>query len=66
LQPPGVITQNNKTGIVSPEFPHVDAKTGIVPGILPLGDEDFERRLEKKLGRVPRRQKPGPKKVETN
>jgi putative transposase len=27
-----------------------------------LGDEDFQRRLEKKLGRVLRRQKPGPKK----
>ncbi|HLA84385.1 MAG TPA: hypothetical protein VJL29_06300 [Thermoguttaceae bacterium] len=30
-----------------------------------LGDGDFERRL-KKLGRVLRRQKPGPKKVETD
>jgi putative transposase len=28
-----------------------------------LGDEEFERRLEKKLGRVLRRQKPGPKKA---
>jgi putative transposase len=28
-----------------------------------LGDEDFQKRLEKKLGRVLRRQKPGPKKV---
>jgi putative transposase len=27
-----------------------------------LGDEDFQKRLEKKLGRVLRRQKPGPKK----
>jgi len=29
----------------------------------PLGDEDFQKRLEKKLGRVLRRQKPGPKKA---
>ena len=29
-----------------------------------MGNEDFQRRLEKKLGRVLRRQKPGPKKVE--
>ena len=29
-----------------------------------LGDDAFHRRLEKKLGRVPRRQKPGPKKAE--
>ena len=28
-----------------------------------LGDEDFQRRVEKKLGRVLRRQKPGPKKA---
>lgn len=28
-----------------------------------LGDDDFQKRLEKKLGRVLRRQKPGPKKV---
>ena len=28
-----------------------------------LGDEDFQKRLEKNLGRVLRRQKPGPKKV---
>ena len=28
-----------------------------------LGDEGFQKRLEKKLGRVLRRQKPGPKKV---
>jgi len=28
----------------------------------PLGDEAFQKRLEKKLGRVLRRQKPGPKK----
>jgi putative transposase len=28
----------------------------------PLGDDDFQKRLEKKLGRVLRRQKPGPKK----
>ncbi len=28
----------------------------------PLGDEAFQKRLEKKLGRVQRRQKPGPKK----
>ena len=27
-----------------------------------LGDDDFQKRLEKKLGRVLRRQKPGPKK----
>jgi len=27
----------------------------------PLGDDDFQKRLEKKLGRVLRRQKPGPK-----
>ncbi|MHB1033755.1 MAG: hypothetical protein ACYC35_14650 [Pirellulales bacterium] len=30
-----------------------------------LGDEDFQKRLEKKLGHVLRRQKPGPKKVWT-
>ena len=29
-----------------------------------LGDDDFQRRLEKKLGRILRRQKPGPKKVD--
>ena len=29
----------------------------------PLGDDAFQKRLEKKLGRVLRRQKPGPKKV---
>jgi putative transposase len=28
-----------------------------------LGDEEFQRRLEKQLGRVLRRQKPGPKKA---
>ncbi len=28
-----------------------------------LGDDDFQKRLEKKLGRVLRRQKPGPKKT---
>ena len=28
-----------------------------------LGDEDFQKRLEKKLGRVLRRKKPGPKKA---
>jgi REP-associated tyrosine transposase len=28
----------------------------------PLGDEAFQKRLEKKLGRILRRQKPGPKK----
>ena len=28
-----------------------------------LGDDDFQKRLEKKLGRVLRRQKPGPKKA---
>jgi len=28
----------------------------------PLGEENFQKRLEKKLGRVLRRQKPGPKK----
>jgi hypothetical protein len=28
-----------------------------------LGDEDFQKRLEKNLGRVLRRQKPGPKRV---
>ena len=28
-----------------------------------LGDDEFQRRLEKNLGRVLRRQKPGPKKV---
>ena len=28
----------------------------------PMGDDDFQKRLEKKLGRVLRRQKPGPKK----
>jgi putative transposase len=28
-----------------------------------LGDEEFQKRLEKKLGRVLRRQKPGPKKA---
>jgi len=28
----------------------------------PLGDDAFQKRLEKKLGRVLRRQKPGPKK----
>ena len=28
----------------------------------PMGDEAFQKRLEKKLGRVLRRQKPGPKK----
>ena len=28
-----------------------------------LGDDDFQERLEKKLGRVLRRQKPGPKKA---
>ncbi len=30
-----------------------------------LGDEKFQKRLEKKLGRILRRQKPGPKKQET-
>ncbi len=30
-----------------------------------LGDEKFPKRLEKKLGRILRRQKPGPKKQET-
>ncbi len=29
-----------------------------------LGDDAFQKRLEKKLGRVLRRQKPGPKKVD--
>ena len=28
-----------------------------------LADDDFQKRLEKKLGRVLRRRKPGPKKV---
>ena len=28
-----------------------------------LGDDDFQKRLEKELGRVLRRQKPGPKKA---
>jgi putative transposase len=28
-----------------------------------LGDDEFQKRLEKKLGRVLRRQKPGPKKL---
>jgi putative transposase len=28
-----------------------------------LGDDGFQKRLEKKLGRVLRRQKPGPKKL---
>jgi hypothetical protein len=28
-----------------------------------LGDDEFQKRLEKNLGRVLRRQKPGPKKV---
>jgi putative transposase len=28
-----------------------------------LGDDKFQKRLEKRLGRVLRRQKPGPKKV---
>ena len=30
-----------------------------------LGDDDFQKRLEKNLGRVLRRQKPGPKRVST-
>ncbi len=30
-----------------------------------LGDDDFQKRLEKKLGRVLRRQKPGPKRTST-
>ena len=30
-----------------------------------LGDEDFQKRLEKNLGRVLRRQKPGPKRAST-
>ncbi len=30
-----------------------------------LGDEKFQKRLEKNLGRILRRQKPGPKKHET-
>jgi putative transposase len=30
----------------------------------PMGDDDFQKRLEKELGRVLRRQKPGPKKTE--
>ncbi len=30
----------------------------------PLGDENFLARLEKKLGRILRRQKPGPKNVQ--
>jgi putative transposase len=29
-----------------------------------LGDDDFQKRLEKKLGRILRRQKPGPKKMD--
>jgi putative transposase len=29
-----------------------------------LGDDEFQKRLEKKLGRLLRRQKPGPKKKE--
>ena len=35
-----------------------DERTGRV-----LGDEDFQRRLEKRLGRVLRRQKPGAKRA---
>ena len=30
-----------------------------------LGDDDFQKRLEKKLGRVLRRRKPGPKRTES-
>ena len=30
-----------------------------------IGEEDFQKRLEKKLGRVLRRQKPGPKRIQT-
>lgn len=29
----------------------------------PLDDEEFQRKLEKQLGRIPRRRKPGPKGV---
>ena len=30
-----------------------------------LGEEDFQKRLKKKLGRVVRRQKPGPKRMQS-
>ena len=47
------------TSAVSEEEPrafHKHERTGRV-----LGDDEFQKRLEKKLGRVLRRQKPGPK-----
>jgi len=73
---PGIAVHTPGTGSF---FASVDAATWIrltaknvpVPLVGPertsraLGDGDFERRL-KKLGRVLRRQKPGPKKVETD
>ena len=49
---------------------HIKRKDDCLVKVAPLlalaknwGDDDFQKRLEKKLGRVLRRQKPGPKKA---
>jgi REP element-mobilizing transposase RayT len=49
--------------VVIPGLPHHVTQRGNRRQQTFFDDEDFQKRLEKKLGRVLRRQKPGPKRA---
>jgi hypothetical protein len=57
---PGTLTEPSCSAVSEEELKvfREHERTGRV-----LGDDEFQKRLEKKLGRVLRRQKPGPKKL---